>query len=107
MNYRLSKNEFILILIILFIILYNIISGGFRSINKNTSNFEIIDTTYNHITIDSIKYNIQLKDTIIYKIKYEYETKYIKAENLDDSASVELFKSLCTSDSHYGGENIF
>lgn len=102
MKWTLSRNEFILILIIIFIIVYEIISGGFREINRNT-HIEQKDTIiYNYEIIDSLKYNIQLKDTIIYKIKYEYETKYIEAESLDDSASVELFKALCTDDSLYG-----
>ena len=53
-------------------------------------------------TIDSIKYNITIKDSIIVKLKYEYETKIIEVNNMSDSASVELFKNLCTDDSLYG-----
>ena len=107
MKWSLSKSEFILILIIIFIIVYEIISGGFKSIDKNYNKTEIDTTIYNYKVIDSIKYNIQIKDTIIYNITIEYETKYIEAKNLNDSASVELFKALCTNDSLYGGENIF
>ena len=34
---------------------------------------EIIDTTYNTIILDSIEYNIIKKDSIITKIRYNYE----------------------------------
>lgn len=105
MKWQLSKSEFFLLILIILLIVYIIISNGFRKINENSPVKEIFDTTYNHIIIDSIRYNIQIKDSIIHRIKYEYETKYIEAENLDDSSSVELFKSLCADDSLYGGEN--
>ena len=60
------------------------------------------DTIHNIVTIDSIKYNIILKDSIITRLKYEYETKIIETANMSDSISVELFKNLCTDDSLYG-----
>ena len=60
------------------------------------------DTIYNIVTIDSIRYNIIIKDSIIIKLKDEYETKIIEAVNMSDSASIELFKNLCTDDSLYG-----
>lgn len=100
-----SKSEFFLLILIIALISYIIINGGFRKINNNSPVEEIFDTTYNYITIDSIRYNIQVKDSIIYRIRYEYETKFIEAQSLDDSASVELFKALCSDDSLYGGEN--
>lgn len=59
----------------------------FRFINK-------CDTVINKFRIDSIEYVIRSKDSVINKIKYD-EKKYIeKANELSDTASVELFKRL-------------
>lgn len=104
MKWKCSKSEFILIVIIIIILIYNIVSGAFRKINTKEDIEVVCDTTYNSVIIDSLIYNIQYKDSIIYNITYEYETEYIKAENLDDSSAVELFKRLCTDNSLYGGD---
>ena len=105
MKWKCSKNEFILILVIIVIVTLNGIREGFRKINNKSETITITDTVYNYITIDSIRYKIQVKDSIIKKIQYEYETKYIEVNNLDDSTSVELFKKLCSDDLLYEGEN--
>lgn len=55
---------------------------------------EVPDTTYNHIVLDSIRYNIILRDSIIYHIRHEYEDSIKDIIQLDDSASVVLFKRL-------------
>lgn len=81
------------------------IIGYYIGHNRPTNNLSVedkSDTIYNIITIDSIRYNIILKDSIIIKLKYEYETKIIQVNNMSDSASIELFKNLCTDDSLYG-----
>ena len=75
---------------------------GHNNSNNNRPVENKVDTIYNIKTIDSIKYNITIKDSIIVKLKYEYETKIIEVNNMSDSASVELFKNLCTDDSLYG-----
>lgn len=98
---QLSKDT-VLFGIILFLLGYIIVSNGLRKINDNSPVEGTIDTTYNYITIDSIKYNIIEKDSIIHKLKYKYEIEVIKVSNLDDSSSVELFKDLCTGYSLYG-----
>lgn len=97
------KNNNILLIIILLLISFIIIDKGFKKIN-GTQPVEGIETIkeYNTIIIDSIVYNIQYRDSIIYKIRYKYEEEIIKAESITDSAAIELFKSLCTSDSLYG-----
>lgn len=100
MKWKCSRNEIAIIILIIILVLLNI----FKQPTQKDNKLEIIDTTYNYIILDSIKYNIEIKDSIIYNIKYEYETKYIEAENLNDSAAVELFKSLCTDNSLYGGD---
>lgn len=76
--------------LILLVLIYSDISldvDCFRFINK-------CDTVINKVRIDSIEYIIKTKDSVINKIK-EDETKYIKEANeLSDTASIELFKRL-------------
>lgn len=89
---------------ILFIAVIAIV-GYYVGRNRTITNLPVEDkpdTIYNIVTIDSIKYNITIKDSIIVKLKYEYETKIIEVNNMSDSASIELFKDLCTDDSLYG-----
>lgn len=89
---------------ILFIAIIAIV-GYYVGYNRPTINSPVEDkpdTIYNIVTIDSIRYNIIVKDSIITKLRYEYETKIIEVANMSDSASVELFKNLCTDDSLYG-----
>lgn len=102
MKWQVSKSNFLYLLLIILLLLYIVLKNGIIKINENSPVEEIPDTTYNTIVLDSIRYNIITKDSIIYNIKYEYETKYIEADNLDDSSAIELFKSLCTDDSLYG-----
>ena len=85
----------IIILFIAFIIKYNIVYKQ----NKTTNNENIVltDTTYNKVTLDSIKYNIIKKDSTIYKLKEEVKDEIEKALNADDSIAVEQFKSLSTA----------
>ena len=95
MKWQVSKSNFILFIIIIILLLFNIFNDGFRNINEKHNTIEIFDTTYNIYTLDSI----------INNLIYVYEEEIIKAENLDDSSAVELFKQLCTGHSLYGGEN--
>ena len=105
MKWQVSKSNFILFIIIIVLLLFIIFNNGFRNINKKHNTIEIFDTTYNIYTLDSIKYNIIVKDSIINNLIYVYEEEIIKAENLDDSSAVELFKQLCTGHFLYWGEN--
>lgn len=57
---------------------------------------DTIDTTYNIITLDSIKYNIKEKDSVITKLKIKYEEEVKDANNLDDTSAIKLFKKLVT-----------
>ena len=89
---------------VLFIAIIAIV-GYYIGHNRSVTNLPVedkLDTIYNIVTIDSIRYNIIIKDSIILKLKYEYETKIIEVSNMSDSASVELFKELCTDNSLYG-----
>ena len=67
--------------------------------HKDAANQVIIsDTTYNKVTLDSIEYNIIKKDSVIYKIKQEMKDEITKSFGLNDSAAVELFKKLVSTD---------
>ena len=97
---QLKLNIFwILFIAIIAIIGYYVGHNGFN--NKYPVENKV-DTIYNIKTIDSIKYNIIVKDSVIIKLRYKYETKLIEVNNMSDSASVELFKELCTDNSLYG-----
>lgn len=89
---------------ILFIAIIAIV-GYYVDHNSSNNKYPVedkVDTIYNIKRIDSIKYNIIVKDSVIIKLKYKYETKLIEVNNMSDSASVELFKELCTDNSIYG-----
>lgn len=85
---------FIVLLVIIFFIGYEV--GSHSNTLENTNVF-IQDTTYNHITLDSIQYNIVKKDSIIYNLKKEMKHEIDESRNLTDSASVDLFQWLVTS----------
>ena len=85
-----------IIVIILFLILisYLFIKHEIIDYKEHNQQIEIIDTTYNHIVLDSIRYNIIVKDSTIYHIKHEYEDSIKQSITYDDSTSLELFKRL-------------
>lgn len=97
-----SKDNIFLWLIILALVGILVLNIGTNKINGNSPVEEIPDTVINRVIIDSIEYRIEYKDSIITNITYVYEEKILKAENLDDSCAVELFKELCTGCSLYG-----
>ena len=67
--------------------------------HKDNANQVIVpDTTYNKVVLDSIEYNIIKKDSVIYKIKQEMKDEVTKSFGLNDSAVVELFKKLVSTD---------
>jgi len=97
-----SKDNIFLWFIILALVGILVLNIGTNKINENSPVEEIPDTTTNSVVIDSIEYRIQYKDSVITNITYVYEEEILKAESLDDSSAVELFKELCTGCSLYG-----
>ena len=89
---------FIVLLVIIFFIGYEI---GFHNDTLKDTNVFIQDTTYNHITLDSIQYNIIKKDSIIYNLKKEMKYEINESRNFTDSASIDLFQWLVTSPDDY------
>ena len=86
----------LIIVIILFLILisYLFIKYEIRDYKEHHQQVEIIDTTYNHIVLDSIRYNIIVKDSVIIHIRHEYEDSIKQSITYDDSTSLDLFKRL-------------
>lgn len=65
--------------------------------HKDNANQVIVsDTIYNKVVLDSIEVNIKYKDSVIKHIKYEMQYEIKKVDTISDSATVELFKQLCT-----------
>lgn len=57
----------------------------------------ICDTTYNVVTLDSIRHNIEIKDSFIVELKKRVVYEMEQAINADDSAAVIQFKELAGS----------
>lgn len=53
-----------------------------------------IDTTYSVVKLDSISVEMGKHDTTIYKLKIKLKDDIEKSYQLNDSASIELFKQL-------------
>lgn len=86
---------FIVILLVTFIAGY--VVGDKQNQIIDNKDVVLPDTTYNKVTLDSIKYNIIKKDSTVYNLKEEVKDEIEKALNADDSIAVEQFKSLSTA----------
>lgn len=64
----------------------------------NTTNVELIDTTYNKVIMDSISYNIIVRDSTIIKLKKKSSYEIEQAISANDSIAVEQFKELAGTD---------
>ncbi len=88
-------NKILLLLIITLIVFsvgYNI---GYRKAKSNINdNIVIQDTTYNHIFLDSIKYRLIEKDSVIYNIKEDLKDDIQEVINANDSDVVKQFYEL-------------
>ena len=85
------------IAIILAIILCIIWCLSGRDIVPTKTSVTICDTTYNIITLDSIRYNIKIKDSVIVELKKKVIYEMEQAINADDSIAVIQFKELASS----------
>ena len=90
-NTMLNIIAVIIIAIIFFIIGYVVKQ---KEINNDKYIINKSDTVYNRIVIDSLKYNIIKKDSIIYNIKENVKEEINFAINADDSTTVMLFQKL-------------
>lgn len=84
----------IIILLIIFSIICCIIDKDFIPVKTTVT---ICDTTYSVVILDSIKYNIKVKDSIIVELKKKVTYEMEQAINADDSTAVVQFKELASS----------
>lgn len=88
-------NKILLLLIIILIVFSVGYTIGYRKAKSNINyNIVIQDTTYNHIILDSIKYRLIEKDSIIYNIKEDLKDDIQEAINTNDSNVVKQFYEL-------------
>ena len=88
-------NKILLLLIITLIVFSVGYTIGYRKAKSNINdNIVIQDTTYNHIFLDSIKYRLIEKDSIIYNIKEDLKNDIQEAINANDSNVVKQFYEL-------------
>lgn len=88
-------NKLLLLLIIILIVFSIGYTIGYRKAKSNINdNIVIQDTTYNHIILDSIKYHLIEKDSIIYNIKEDLKDDIQEAINANDSNVVKRFYEL-------------
>ena len=88
-------NKMLLLLIIILIVFSVGYTIGYRKAKSNINdNIVIQDTTYNHIILDSIKYRLIKKDSIIYNIKEDLKDDIQEAINTNDSNVVKQFYEL-------------
>lgn len=88
-------NKVLLLLIIILIVFSIGYTIGYRKAKSNINdNIVIQDTTYNHIILDSIKYHLIEKDSIIYNIKEDLKDDIQEAINANDSNVVKRFYEL-------------
>lgn len=91
-----EKFNKILLLLIVNLIVFSVgHTIGYRKAKNNINdNIIIQDTTYNHIILDSIKYRLIEKDSIIYNIKEDLKDDIQEAINANDSNVVKQFYEL-------------
>lgn len=88
-------NKILLLLIIILIVFSVGYTIGYRKAKSNINdNIVIQDTAYNHIILDSIKYRLIEKDSIIYNIKEDLKDDIQEAINANDSNVVKQFYEL-------------
>lgn len=85
------------IVIVLMIILGIIWCWVDKDFAPTKTSVTICDTTYNIATLDSIRFNIKVKDSVVVELKKRVEYEMEQAINADDSAAVIQFKELAGS----------
>lgn len=91
-----EKFNKILLLLIVNLIVFSVgyTIGYIKAKSNINDNIVIQDTTYNHIILDSIKYRLIEKDSIIYNIKEDLKDDIQEAINANDSNVVKQFYEL-------------
>lgn len=88
---------FIVIIICISCFIVGILIGSNYKHN-NTETITIYDTTYNKVILDSIQYNIKVKDSVIVKLKTKMQYEIEQAINSSDSDAIKQFYELAGSE---------
>lgn len=92
------KHDLIIAVIMLISVFCIIIVIPFNSKKdiKNEDAVIQIDTVYNKIILDSIRYDIRNKDSIVIKLKKQITYEVQQAISANDSIAIEQFKQLAS-----------
>ena len=66
--------------------------------SKTGSIIKFVDTVYNKVVLDSINYNIHIKDSTIVKLKQKVEYETEQAISANDSDAIKQFYELAGAD---------
>lgn len=93
-NNNISITIMVLVGIIMCLILYIFYNVKYNQKIKHEQTVIVVDTTYNRVVLDSIKYNIIYRDSIIYNLKQEMQYEKDKVYNMSNNDAVKLFYEL-------------
>ena len=91
---RTTRNIIIIVLIIILVSIWCWLNKEFAPAKTSVT---ICDTTYNVVTLDSIRHNIEIKDSFIVELKKRVVYEMEQAMNADDSIAIIQFKELAGS----------
>lgn len=91
---KLSITILVLIGLIFGLLLYIFYTNKYNQAQQAKELIIVVDTTYRTKVLDSIKYNITYRDSVIVRIKKEFEYEKEQALIMPDSDAVKLFNSL-------------
>lgn len=89
-----KTTKIVIILMIILCIIWCWVDKDFAPAKTSVT---ICDTTYNIVTLDSIRLNIKVKDSVIVELKKRVVYEMEQAINADDSTAVIQFKELASS----------
>ena len=94
----------VLWLVVIGVTIYNCICVYRLEVCKKVD-ISFVDTTINHLRIDSIEIVISQRDSIIYNIKYAADEESKQAASDSTYAAVRRFIELVSDTSSYGGSS--
>lgn len=93
-NKKLTITIMVLVSVIMCLMLYIFYNIKHNQKIKHEQIIIVIDTTYNTVVLDSIKYNIVYRDSVIYNLKQEMQYEKDKVYNMSNDDAVKLFYEL-------------
>lgn len=91
---KLSITILVLVGLIFSLLLYIFYTNKYNQAQQSKELVIVVDTTYRTKVLDSIKYNIIYRDSVIVRIKKEFEYEKEQALIMPDSDAIKLFNEL-------------